>query len=172
MSIVACSDDEEPEPAEVFARSDARRASRDEQMLADALQQFRSYLQKGNIDAALFPQTARLAADATWYRNATTVHGFTGGDPKNRLYEMIQRRVMRRPPFVVRTFGTLRVGFLGLCVTAEGITRDTLERGFLTLRATYTTSRISVDGMRSVTYSPSLATSCTAMPAERPTLPP
>src|SRR5690606_38033302 len=34
------------------------------------------------------------------------------------------------------------------------------------------TRRISVDGIRSVAYSPSLATSCTAMPAERPILPP
>lgn len=31
-------------------------------------------------------------------------------------------------PYVVRTFGTLRVGFIGLCVTSEGLTRDKLDR--------------------------------------------
>lgn len=31
-------------------------------------------------------------------------------------------------PYVVRTFGLLKVGFLGLCLETEGITRDKLER--------------------------------------------
>jgi membrane associated rhomboid family serine protease len=43
----------EPEPAEVFAKVDARRKCRDEQMLAAARQQFRLYLKQGNADAAL-----------------------------------------------------------------------------------------------------------------------
>jgi Sulfatase len=33
----------------------------------------------GEIDAARYPNFARLAADATWYRNATTVHEWTTG---------------------------------------------------------------------------------------------
>ena len=31
----------------------------------------------GGIDAARFPNFARLAGDSTWYRNATTVADFT-----------------------------------------------------------------------------------------------
>jgi 2',3'-cyclic-nucleotide 2'-phosphodiesterase (5'-nucleotidase family) len=31
-------------------------------------------------------------------------------------------------PYVVRTFGNLKVGFLGLCLTSGGLTRDRLER--------------------------------------------
>ena len=31
-------------------------------------------------------------------------------------------------PYVVRTFGPLKVGFIGLCLTSEGIARDRLER--------------------------------------------
>jgi 5'-nucleotidase len=31
-------------------------------------------------------------------------------------------------PYVVRTFGTLKVGFIGLCLTSEGISRDKLAR--------------------------------------------
>jgi 5'-nucleotidase len=31
-------------------------------------------------------------------------------------------------PYVVRTFGTLKVGFIGLCLTTEGVGRDKLER--------------------------------------------
>jgi 5'-nucleotidase len=31
-------------------------------------------------------------------------------------------------PYVIRTFGSLKVGFIGLCLTSEGIRSDTLER--------------------------------------------
>ena len=31
-------------------------------------------------------------------------------------------------PYVIRTFGTLKVGFIGLCLTSEGIRSDTLQR--------------------------------------------
>jgi membrane associated rhomboid family serine protease len=43
----------EPEPQEVFAKMDAVRQSRDEQMLSNAKKQFRAFLQKGNPPAAL-----------------------------------------------------------------------------------------------------------------------
>jgi 2',3'-cyclic-nucleotide 2'-phosphodiesterase (5'-nucleotidase family) len=32
------------------------------------------------------------------------------------------------PPYVVRTFGSLKVGFLGLCIASEGIRSDTLKQ--------------------------------------------
>jgi hypothetical protein len=43
----------EPEPAEVFAKVEARQQSRNQQLLADAKQQFRVYLKQANVDAAL-----------------------------------------------------------------------------------------------------------------------
>jgi hypothetical protein len=43
----------EPEPAEVFAKVDERRQTRDEKLLSDAKQQFRLYLQQGNPLAAM-----------------------------------------------------------------------------------------------------------------------
>lgn len=43
----------EPEPAEVFAKLDARNKDRDQQMLAGAKTQFVKYLQQGNVAAAL-----------------------------------------------------------------------------------------------------------------------
>ncbi len=44
---------EVPEPAQVFAKVEARKLSRDQQMLAGAKQQFVQYLQQGNAAAAL-----------------------------------------------------------------------------------------------------------------------
>src|SRR5215467_11296248 len=32
------------------------------------------------------------------------------------------------PPYVVRTFGSLKVGFLGLCIASEGIRSETLKQ--------------------------------------------
>ena len=43
----------EPEPAQVFAKVEARNQGRDQQMLAGAKQQFAQYLQQGNAAAAL-----------------------------------------------------------------------------------------------------------------------
>jgi Sulfatase len=39
----------------------------------------------GELDAVRYPNFARLAADATWYRNATTVHEWTTGSVPSML---------------------------------------------------------------------------------------
>jgi hypothetical protein len=46
-------------------------------LLFDELPQLTLLDAAGRIDAARFPSFAALAADSTWYRNATTVRGFT-----------------------------------------------------------------------------------------------
>lgn len=46
----------------------------------------------------------------------------------NVLDRQTGRPIGGAPPYVVRTFGTLRVGFIGLCLTSEGLTSDRLAR--------------------------------------------
>ncbi|HXG43473.1 MAG TPA: glycosyltransferase [Gemmatimonadales bacterium] len=51
---------------------------------------------------------AGWAARSLGLPTAATVHGFTGGDWKNRFYELLQCRVLRQATFVVAVSGPLR----------------------------------------------------------------
>lgn len=50
-----------------------------------------------------------------------TVHGFTGGDWKNRIYEHLQRRAFRRADAVVAVSGLLRDGLIAWGIRPERV---------------------------------------------------
>lgn len=63
---------------------------------------------------------AGLAARRAARPRVSTVHGFTGGGPKNRLYEWLQRRMIRR--------------FDAVVAVSEPLRRELLEEGFSSSR--------------------------------------
>lgn len=51
----------------------------------------------------------------------STVHGFMGGTTKNRFYEWLQRRALRRYDAVIAVSEAMRAGLLGAGVSAQGL---------------------------------------------------
>lgn len=96
-----------------------RRYLHERRALDTALDRFRPYVvhfHGARVDVLDAPVARRAG-----YRTITTVHGFTGGDRKNRLYEFLQKRSMRRADAVVAVAATQMPTLVAAGVPAERI---------------------------------------------------
>ena len=100
-------------PVAARAYTDERRAVR------DALATFRPHVvhtHGARVDVLDAPVARRAG-----FPTVTTVHGFTGGGWKNRLYELMQRRAMRRMDAVVAVSAPLRRRMVDSGVRADRV---------------------------------------------------
>ena len=97
----------------------ARAYAAERRAVRDALASFRPHVvhtHGARVDV-LDASVARRAGFPT----VTTVHGFTGGGWKNRLYELMQRRAMRRMDAVVAVSAPLRRRMVASGVHADRV---------------------------------------------------
>ena len=87
--------------------------------LRSALARFRPHIvhtHGARVDVLDAPVARRAG-----FRTVTTIHGFTGGGPKNRLYEYLQRRAIRRADAVVAVSAPLAADLVKSGVPAERV---------------------------------------------------